>query len=377
MTDPTPSPDDARDEIGAAFGRTRDPLVAYETQFEAVSHDVFEVFLQSGLEPTNPAAQTRAAYCRLIDEWKQHMRRQGRHPACPNEHHVAEFVDYCLGTRGLKPTTVRTKLHRLIKIYRYWQADTVFPHEHGFNPFQYVFSTTDLSQPPSKEPPRLSPQHLGELVQTLTDVRDRLIVVLQLKLGLRAGEVSNLRLANLSVTHDELQSAYPSLGSNPKLADYDYAVYIPSRYEEQGNKSHRGRLLPLDAEVRRALFQHLLVRPDTGDPWVLQSRTTATQITPEAINRVWNGAFRPEFDETADYRAVTSHYGRHRFSTYWQVENEIPRELVQYMRGDRIDDDDPSRQTIDSYIHTYYDDIESLYREEMYSLGLPTNCSEL
>nr|WP_225316352.1 site-specific integrase [Haloferax sp. CBA1149] len=301
----------------------------------------------------------------------------GRHPACPSSDHVREYVDHCLLARGLKPTTVRTKLHRLEKIYRYWQSDPVFPHEVGYNPFEYVHSTTDLSQPPLKEPPRLSPQRLGELLRTLTDVRDRLIVVLQLKLGLRAGEVSTLRLANLSVSHTELRAAYPELGSNPALTGRENAVYIPSRYDEPGNKSHRARILPLDAEVRRALLQHLLIRSDTGDPWVFQSRTTATQITPEAINRVWKQAFRPEFDETDEHRAVTSHYGRHRFSTYWQVDNEIPRELVQYMRGDRIDDDDPSRQTIDSYVHTYYADIEPVYRQQMYSLGLPTDCSSL
>ncbi|WP_411965123.1 tyrosine-type recombinase/integrase [Haloferax sp. YSMS24] len=366
-----------RDEIGAAFGRTRDPLAAYEAQFVALDHDAFDVFLQAGLDPTGPAAKTRAAYCRLIDEWKHHMERQGRHPACPNEHHVEAFVDHCLQTRGLKPITVRTKLHRLNKIYRYWQADGVFPHGPEYNPFEYVFSTTDLSQPPSKDPPRISPSRLGQIVRTLTDVRDRLIVVLQLKLGLRAGEVSTLRLANLGLDHAELNAAYPALGSHPKLDGRNQAVYIPSRYEQQGNKSHRGRLLPLDAEVRRALLQHLLVRPDTGEPWVFQSRTTATQITPEAINRVWKRAFRPEFDESDEYRAVTSHYGRHRFSTYWQVENEIPREIVQYMRGDQVEGTDPNRETIDSYLHTYYDDVEPVYRSQMYSLGLPTDCSSL
>lgn len=377
MTNPDSSPDESRNEIATAFGRTRDPLAEYETRFVALEHDAFDVFLQSGLDPTGPAADTRAAYCRLIDEWKHHMERMGRHPACPNERHVASFVEYCLHTRRLKPTTVRTKLHRLDKIYRYWQTDAVFPHERSFNPFEYVFSTVDLSQPPSKSPPKITPSRLGDLVRSLTDVRNRLIVVLQLKLGLRAGEVSNLRLANLCVDHDELQTAYPELGSNPALEGRENTVYIPSRYEESGNKSHRPRLLPLDAEVTRILLQHLIIRSDTGLPWVFQSRTTTTQITPEAINRVWKQAFRPEFDETDDYRAVTSHYGRHRFSTYWQVENEIPRELVQYMRGDRIEGTDPNRQTIDSYIHTYYDDIESVYRSQMYSLGLPTDCSAL
>ncbi|KTG29511.1 tyrosine-type recombinase/integrase [Haloferax profundi] len=371
------SVDNSRTEVARAFGRNRDPLAAYEEQFELLAVDAFDIFLQSGLAPTNPAPSTQTAYHRLIEEWKQHMGQHGRHPACPAHHHVEAFVEHCLTTSGLSPSTVRTKLHRLSRIYRYWQADPVFPHGLGYDPFEYVFATTDLSDRPLKSPPRLTPKQLGSYVQTLTDVRNRLIVVLQLKLGLRAGEVSTLRLDNLAVDHPELNAGYPTLGSNPALSGRSRAVYIPSRYEETGNKSHRSRLLPIDDEVYRALLQHLLVRPDTGDPWVFQSRTTATQITTEAINNVWKSVFRPDFDETDNHRAVTSHYGRHRFSTYWQVDHEIPRELVQYMRGDRIDGDDSRRQTIDSYIHTFYEDIEPVYRQNMYSLGLPTSLSSM
>lgn len=361
-----------RDRIGAAFGRERDPLSVYESTFEALEVDPFEVFLRCGLEPDNPAPRTRQAYQQLIDEWTSHMASLGRHPACPSEDHILRYVENCLTTRELKPVTLRTRLHRLNRVYRYWQADSVFPHDSRYNPFQYVFATTDLSQPPSKDPPRISPSRLGEIVRTITDVRDRLIVVLQLKLGLRAGEVSNLRLENLAVDHEELNTAYPEIGSNPAVENLSRTVFIPSRYEEQGNKSHRARLLPLDDEVYQSVVQHLLVRPDTGNQWVFQSHTTASKITPEAINRVWTSVFRPAYDETENHRAVTSHFGRHRFSTYWQVECEIPRELVQYMRGDRIEGADPNRETIDSYIHTYYTDIEQIYLENIYSLDIST-----
>lgn len=95
------------------------------------------------------------------------------------------------------------------------------------------------------------------------------------------------------------------------------------------------------------------------------------QVTTNDINKVWKGAFHPEYAETDEYKAVTSHFGRHYFTTYWRVEQDVNRELVKYMRGDTagtasIDD----REAIDSYIHTYYEDIEPLYREEIFKFGL-------
>lgn len=66
---------------------------------------------------------------------------------------------------------------------------------------------------------------------------------------------------------------------------------------------------------------------------------------------------------------VTSHFGRHRFTTWWRVQQDANRELVKYMRGDSVDKgsmDEP----IDSYLHTYYEDVEDLYQENIYRLGI-------
>ena len=91
----------------------------------------------------------------------------------------------------------------------------------------------------------------------------------------------------------------------------------------------------------------------------------------KGVNRVWTDAFHPKYAETDDHRAVTSHFGRHRFTTYWRVGQDLNRELVKYMRGDtpgsgNIED----RGAIDHYIHTYYADIEPIYRENIYKLDI-------
>jgi hypothetical protein len=69
--------------------------------------------------------------------------------------------------------------------------------------------------------------------------------------------------------------------------------------------------------------------------------------------------------------AFTSHYGRYRFTTYWHVEQDVNRELVKYMRGDKAGGSRlENKETMDTYLHTYYEDIEDLYRERIFPLGL-------
>ena len=89
------------------------------------------------------------------------------------------------------------------------------------------------------------------------------------------------------------------------------------------------------------------------------------------MNKVWKDEFHPECEETDEYRPVTSHSGRHRFSTWWRVEQDVNRELVKYMRGDKPRSASAkTRESIDAYLHTYYEDIQDLYLENIYKISI-------
>ncbi|MFC7081175.1 integrase [Halorussus caseinilyticus] len=66
---------------------------------------------------------------------------------------------------------------------------------------------------------------------------------------------------------------------------------------------------------------------------------------------------------------MTSHFGRHRFTTWWRVQQNANEELVKYMRGDSVRKGSMN-EPIHSYLHTYYKDIEDLYRNNIYRLGI-------
>jgi integrase/recombinase XerD len=251
--------------------------------------------------------------------------------------------------------------------YQYWQEDAAFPHPQDYNPIDLAKETVDLSGDDPKEPPRVTVEELREKVSDITHIRDRAIVLTQLKLGLRATELCNIKLSEIHIDISDVRDHYGEMSKVRALQGRKNAVYIP--HDRDGNKSRRPRVLPLDEELRQALLRYLLIRPDNGEPWLFLSKNQRGQLRKKDVNSVWKEAFHPEYAETDEHRAVTSHFGRHRFTTYWRVEEDLNRELVKYMRGDTAGSATlEDMGAIDEYIHTYYEDIEPVYRENIFKL---------
>ncbi|MBB6090759.1 tyrosine-type recombinase/integrase [Halobacterium salinarum] len=362
---------DPRQELADAFGRELDPLAQFEETFIETEIDPFELYEENRLASKDLSDSTVEEYRRSFRQWREFMDQQGRHPACPNESHITGFIKYHRDERGNSVGTIKNRLMYLNQAYQYWQDDAAFPHPQDYNPIDLAKATADLTHEGPKEPPRLSVDELRGKVEEITHIRDRAIVLMQLKLGLRATEVCNIKLSEIHLSNRDVQDHYDSMGEAKALKERNrkHAVYIP--HERDGNKSRKPRMLPLDDELRRALLRYLLIRPDNGEPWLFLSQTTREQMTKQGVNEIWKSAFQPEYAETEDYRGITSHFGRHRFTTYWRVEQDLNRELIKYMRGDTAGSANlKDRGAIDEYIHTYYEDIEPIYREQIYKLSV-------
>lgn len=359
--------DEQLDEIGEAFGISKDPLKKYESVFEKqlAEIDPFDMYIEGPLSDQGLTENTLRMFEAVFREWKEHMKQEGRHPACPNERHVQSFVQ---SQEDNKPGTIKLKLQRLNKIFKYWQAKR-FPHTDEYNPFASVLETNNFERGQKPQPPRIPIDTLGEIVQDIPYIREQAFISIQLKLGLRGGELCNLKLSDVDIQNESLQTHYPRIGTHPAITEWENAIYIPSREERDGNKSRRSRVLPLDGETRRVLLRWLLIRPDTENDWLFLSKQSLNQLPPEYVNEQWKAVFRPEYDGSDGSRPVTSHFGRHRFTTYWQVEQDFNRNLVKYMRGDTINSFEGD-DSIDAYIHTYYQDIESVYRRRIFQLGI-------
>lgn len=74
------------------------------------------------------------------------------------------------------------------------------------------------------------------------------------------------------------------------------------------------------------------------------------------------------YNEDDKYDSITSHFGRHCFTTWFKKKTDRNCDLVKYMRGDSIKGKDGG--SLDAYVHPYFDDINERYLEEVYEFGL-------
>ncbi|MFN1126561.1 tyrosine-type recombinase/integrase, partial [Halobacterium salinarum] len=188
---------DPRQELADAFGRELDPLAQFEETFIETEIDPFELYEENRLASKDLSDSTVEEYRRSFRQWREFMDQQGRHPACPNESHITGFIKYHRDERGNSVGTIKNRLMYLNQAYQYWQDDAAFPHPQDYNPIDLAKATADLTHEGPKEPPRLSVDELRGKVEEITHIRDRAIVLMQLKLGLRATEVCNIKLSEI------------------------------------------------------------------------------------------------------------------------------------------------------------------------------------
>jgi len=363
---------DVHDSIADAFGLTTDPLAEYNTKFKNLDVDPFELWLEEHIYRQNYTDGTVTAIERQVNQWCEFMRNQtDRHPAVPSTHHVIDFARYYQTEHDNSKDTVGAKLGTLNRMFQYFQNEPAFPHTKDFNPFEAAKGKLDLN---GDDPKDHHPIPIEELRNVIRDdvkhTRDRALIVTQLKEGLRASEASNIKLSEIHISNSELQDHYDDLGTHPALDGRPNAVYIP--HDRKLNKSKRPRVLPLDDELRQVLLQYLLCRPDNGRPWLFLSKSGGKKLDQDNINDVWKKHFRPEYGPTERYRGVSSHYGRHYFTTWFRIKQEWSRDFIKYMRGDRQSGGEmgSNQDAIDSYIHTWYEDIEDRYRREIFKLRI-------
>jgi len=353
-------------EMADAFGRDADPLAQFEDTFEELDVDPFEFYKQRVLEPENPSESTRKSYRYAIDRWVRYMEQVGRHPACPRETHVKQFVRFLDEEYGNQDSTIKRRIGALQRIYNWWQDHHAFPHPSDYDPYGLAKHELSFDNKDTEEFPEIEFEELKDVIQQCTNIRERLFLMFLLKLGLRAGELLNVKLKEISIENESVKKRYPAIGSEAALDGYNNAIYIPSKSDRDGNKSTNPRILPLDDELRQILIQFLMIRPTVDLPWlVISERTYEKMDRTDCVNRIWKDHFAA-YNDNEEYRDITSHYGRHYFTTYWKIREDVQRELVQYMRGDKLGEN--NGESIDTYLHTYYSDIQDLYLDRIFKL---------
>jgi integrase/recombinase XerD len=359
------------DAYAEAFGGDDDPLGEHEGKFREIeaagNPPPLKKYLNEQVEPRDLKKVSKDRHRRSIRQFRKHMKSEGRHPSCATEAHAKRWIDALLEKNSVG--TVKQKVRYVEKGFAWLSRNNNMPHGE-FNPVgkahtNYIYDTEKIAESEAERPsrgdmPYIKDENLREIFGEIPHIRTRALILTQLKLGLRAGTASNIRLEDIAINHDEVSRYYPELGTHEGLNGHENALYVPCERPE--TKSQRNRLLPLTPETHRALLAYLRLRPRPTDPdadhgWFFVSENHR-KIGAQTATRIWNESFWPAAEkigiEQPDLTA--SHYGRKHFAEHWKVKTDaLSREQVQWLRGDKLGGDGANgrHESIDAYLSAY------------------------
>jgi integrase/recombinase XerC len=339
--------------------------------------DAIAYFIED-LEYHGRSGRTREAYERVLRRFEEFL--DG--PRCPSERSLtpaeADQRECMAWVHSLRDahsqSTVATYASYLHRFYAYMMQVEAFES----NPMALVVE--EMDETIEKDPQRreISLATMREFVEEIDHPLDRAVVVLLLKTGMRVGELCNLDLRDLALDAEDLEMVYP-LGTRGQLSERADSLYIASDVSRgsvvngekrcAANKRRRATVVPVDAELRRALRRWLVVRPNTAaaaEPLFVSTKDNwGERLTPPMVRSLVTkyarsmGWYHSGGDAAEN---VTPHYFRHFFTTHLR-DRTGDRGIVKYLRGDVADD------IIDTYTHNWGDRVRELYLEHIYELS--------
>ncbi|MCU4925159.1 tyrosine-type recombinase/integrase [Halobacteria archaeon AArc-dxtr1] len=332
------------------------------------STDPVAYFLQD-IEHHGRNERTTGAYERVLNQYREFLvERFGKAPT------EAEYRDCMAWVHELRSnhaeSTVATYASYLNRFYSYLER---VGHTDS-NPMTVVLE--EMNESIESNPTRrdVTLPEMRSFVGGIRHPLHRAVVMTLLKTGIRSGELCNLDLVDLNVDH-EAQHWRPRahISGRPDSiyisTEHSYGSESGGETRTASNKRKRETVVPIDAELQRALVRWLAIRPDTqsrADPLFLGTVDRWGQrLTPTVVHHIVEDYAR----ERGWYRTgggasenVTPHYFRHFFTTHLR-DRTGDRGVVQYLRGDVASD------VIDTYTHDWGDRVRETYLEHIYRLA--------
>jgi len=333
---------------------------------ESDRQDAVEYFLED-ITYQGKTPRTRDAYRRVLGDYESYL--ESRSLALGEANH-RDCMAYIHGLRGsVAESTVATYASYLHRFYEYMVQVGRF----NDNPMTLVLEEIDESI--NTDPARrdISVVEMRDFYATISHPLDAAVVGTLLKTGIRAGELCNLDLRDLT-----LEDAPLSLRPRANLDGRSASLYVdatPSQGEvyngeerSASNKRKRPTTIPVDDELAYVLRRWLAIRPDARSSarplFVSTAGDWGKRLTPDMVHHMVETHARDAgwyTDGGGPEENVTPHYFRHFFTTHLR-DRTGDRGVVKYLRGDVAQD------VIDTYTHDWGSRVRSVYEENIYPI---------
>jgi integrase/recombinase XerD len=302
--------------------------------------DLITIFAQD-LELRGMAPGTCKTYCRVLRQFSRYFEAQGKLVQDVGKPELKDWLHYLRLERGLKTTSIEVDFAILTSFYDYLLDEEMIKA----NPIPAFRRRNLHSYKKAQERgirKLISVEEASRLVHSIIDSRDKAIVLMLLKTGVRRHE-----LADLDIQDVDLQTMTMQLKPTPKRTNrtvfFDYeALEVLEWWLET-----RSRMLC----VEPALF--------VG--------TGGFRLKPDSINRiVEEHAVRVGLHDLNSKKIedrLTAHCCRHWFTTHLRRAG-MPREFIQELRGD------VRREAIDIYDHIDKEELRKSYLAHVPQLGV-------
>lgn len=190
----------------------------------------------------------------------------------------------------------------------------------------------------------ISVDDASRMVRATLDLRDRAILLMLFKTGVRVGELISLDIDDVDFEKQTLYLKPTAKRSNRVVFFDDESARVLRRWIAARETRYRKR-------NERALF--------IGVPGNRLGRTRVFEIARDAAERV--GLHDPNSDRPEDH--FSPHCCRHWFTTHL-IRSGMPRDYIKWLRGDAI------VEAIDIYNHIDPEDVKRSYMAHIPMLGV-------
>lgn len=254
--------------------------------------------------------------------------------------HLSRYLTH-LRTKKLNQASLEKYFTGLSTFYEFLTYDEQIDHNPILS-FRKHYLSRNRNHDTSERRQCISVDQARALLARILDIRERAVVLLLFKTGLRLTELSDLDLANVNFTDESIEI-------NETKKRSHYTVFF-------------------DGETTTVLKKWLIRRAKENhknDPALFINRF-GDRLSSAAIARIVKkhaiaaGLHNPDSDRSHLQDRFTTHCTRHAFTTWLgQAPNRMDEKFIQQLRGDKW------KKTINIYDHIDHDEIKAEYLAKM------------
>lgn len=283
--------------------------------------------------------ETIRRYLSCLGIYVKFLKENEYHIMNLNKNLLRDFMRYLKKERGVKDRTIEAYFSAMNSFYEFLQYEGLIDNN-PIIPFRKRYLNNGKETQIERKIPDI--ETMSRYINSIPKIRDKAIVLLFAKTGIRRGELISI-----------------------DLDDIDWENYS---IELKDKPKRTNRVVFFDRETARVLERWIEIReqrqPNTPALFINQSRDRLKRHGVSRAVKKWAekvGLHDPDSDKKKE--KFTPHCLRHWFTTIMRREG-LERQFIQELRGDK------RKETVDIYDHIDKDELKNAYKATIPELGI-------